>query len=175
MRVLLIEDVKISRITLNYTLKNAKYKVTACATGLEGLEAFRNNAYDVVVTDLRLPKTDGLEILKEVKKSNASLPVIIMTAYASVETAVQALKLGAYDYLTKPFSPDELLSMLKRIRELRRALDENVRLKKRIKSLRSAPLSANPRQCINYKTPLRWLPKTISLFSFRVKAEQAKK
>ena len=134
MRILLIEDEKISRITLNDTLKKAKYKVTACATGLEGLEAFRNNAYDVVVTDLRLPKTDGLEILKEVKKSNASLPVIIMTAYASVETAVQALKLGAYDYLTKPFSPDELLSMLKRIRELRRALDENVRLKKRIKS-----------------------------------------
>ena len=134
MRILLIEDEKISRITLSDTLTKAKYKVTACATGLEGLEAFRKNVYDVVITDLRLPKTNGLEILKEVKKTNASLPVIIMTAYASVETAVQALKLGAYDYLTKPFSPDELLSMLQRIRELRRALDENLHLKKRIQS-----------------------------------------
>jgi len=140
MKILLIEDEKITRITLSDTLAKAHYRVRACASGSEGLQAFRREPFDVLITDLRLPKMNGLDILKKVKQANAALPVIIITAYASVETAVSALKLGAYDYLTKPFSPDELLTMLNRLRELRMVLNENKRLKNRLKSFENRTL-----------------------------------
>ncbi len=134
MKILLIEDEKITRITLTDTLQKENYQVTACATGSEGLEALKKLSFDVVITDLRLPRMNGLDILEHIKQSGCTCPVIIITAYATVETAIRALKLGAYDYLTKPFSPDELLVILERIKQFNRVLDENTRLKERIRT-----------------------------------------
>ncbi|MEN8192473.1 MAG: sigma-54 dependent transcriptional regulator [Bacteroidota bacterium] len=132
MRILLIEDEKITRITLTNTLKKEGYDVISCETGVEGLEQFRKGKYDVVITDLRLPKMNGLDILREVKKQSPNTFMIVITAFASVETAVEALKLGAYDYLTKPFSPDQLLSMLDHIRQFHKVQTENIKLRKRL-------------------------------------------
>jgi len=140
MKILLIEDEKITRITLSETLSKKGYDVTACATGTDGLARFREQAFDLVITDLRLPKMNGLDILKKVKENRPQCPVIMMTAYASVESAVQALKLGAYDYLTKPFSPDELLTMLQRLEQYHRVMEENARLKQRISSFENRTL-----------------------------------
>ena len=135
MKILLIEDEKITRITLTNTLRKEGYRVVNSETGKDGLEHFRRENFDVVITDLRLPKMNGLDILKAVKERSPDCFVIVITAYATVETAVEALKMGAYDYLTKPFSPDKLLSMLDHIRQLRTVMDENAQLKAKLQHL----------------------------------------
>ncbi len=140
MHILLIEDEKITRITLTDTLRDEGYAVTVCATGKEGLEAFRTASFDVVLTDLRLPAMSGIDILKHVRSETPDCKVIVMTAYASVDTAVEALKFGAYDYLTKPFSPDELLALLNKIKQLKDVISENIQLKKRIRSFENRTL-----------------------------------
>lgn len=154
MRILLIEDEKITRITLSNTLKKEGYEVVSSASGQEGLELFRKQPFDVVITDLRLPRISGLEVLKEVKERAPDCTVIMMTAYGTVETAVEALKMGAYDYLTKPFSPDKLLSMLQHLQQFHKVLDENVRLKKRLKLFENRVIVGN-------SPPMRRLLETI--------------
>ncbi len=132
MKILLVEDEKISRITLTDTLTKQGYQVTSCETGRAGKEALENDSFEVVITDLRLPDLDGLELVKLAKTRESGCTVIVITGFATVETAVTALKLGAYDYLTKPFSPDKLLSMLANIQQLHSVIRENIQLKKQI-------------------------------------------
>ncbi len=129
MKILLIEDEKISRITLNDTLRKEGHEVTPCETGVKGMEFLERKKFDVVITDLRLPKMNGLDVVKAAKEKSGDCAVIVITAYATVETAVTALKLGAYDYLTKPFSPDRLITMLNNIQQLQEVINENARLK----------------------------------------------
>jgi DNA-binding NtrC family response regulator len=133
MRILLIEDEKITRKTLTDFISKEDYQIESAGDGLEALEIFEKNKFDVVVTDLRLPGMNGLDILKTIKEKTPDCTVIIITAYATVETAIEALKLGAYDYLTKPFNPDRLISMLNHIRQLNSVLDENIKLKKKLR------------------------------------------
>ena len=140
MKILLIEDEKITRITLSDTLAENGYTVSAFATGIDGLAAFEAHKFDVVLTDLRLPKMSGIDILQKVKEKDPACQVIVMTAYATVDTAVQALKLGAYDYLTKPFSPDELLALLDKLKQLNDIHNENKKLKQRIRSFENRTL-----------------------------------
>ena len=130
MKILLVEDEKITLVTLRDALKKKGFDVTACATGKEGLEKIEQSVYDVVLTDLRLPTMSGTEILKKVKERTPDTHVIVMTAYGTVESAVEALKMGAYDYLTKPFSYDELYILLDKIRDHKKIVEENIRLKK---------------------------------------------
>jgi len=129
MRILLIEDEKITRVTLTDALQKKGHTIVATATGKEGLEAFDRELFDVVITDLKLPSISGLEVLKQVKEKNPAVFVLVMTAYGTVKTAVEALKLGAYDYLTKPFSYEELLIILDKIRDYQTLVTENIRLK----------------------------------------------
>lgn len=129
MKILLVEDEKISRITLHDTLSKEGHDVFPCETGIKGMEYIEREQFDVVITDLRMPTMNGMDIVKAVKEKNSDCAVIVITAYATVETAVTALKLGAYDYLTKPFSPDRLLTMLNNIQQLREVISENARLK----------------------------------------------
>ncbi len=160
MKLLLVEDEKISRITLTDTLRKEGYEVTSCEDGQCGLSEVRQNRFDVVLTDLRLPKADGIEILSEVKKTNPDCAVIIMTAYASLDTAVQALQQGAFDYLTKPFSPDKLLARLEHLRQLRQVLEENTELKRRIRGFEKRVLVGN-------SPPIQRLVEMIGLVAVR--------
>jgi DNA-binding NtrC family response regulator len=132
MKILLVEDERISRISLARMLVKQGIEVVACETGTEGLARLDEDRFDAVVTDLRLPGADGMEILKAAKAKDGECVVIMMTAFATVETAVEALKLGAYDYLMKPFTPEALLHKLAKVRKLREVLSENVLLRKRI-------------------------------------------
>jgi len=136
MKILIVEDEKISLVTLRDALKKKGYDVTACATGNDALEKIEQSVYDVVLTDLRLPSMSGSDILKRVKEKTPDTQVIVMTAYGTVETAVEALKLGAYDYLTKPFSYDELYILLDKIRGHQKIVEENIRLKKALSGTR---------------------------------------
>jgi DNA-binding NtrC family response regulator len=137
MNILLVEDEKITRITLNDVLRKEGHVVMCCENGDHGIAALENHTFDLVITDLRLPGSGGIEILRKAKAQNPETVVIVMTAYGTVDTAVEALKMGAYDYLTKPFAPDRLLSMLQHIDSFRQVLDENERLRQRIQIFES--------------------------------------
>ena len=117
MKLLIIEDEKITRISLSNTLQNEGYNVFSAENGEEGLMIFNAELPDIVITDLRLPKVSGLEILDSIMKTKPDCKVILITAYATVETAVKALKIGAYDYLTKPFVVEEVMVRLKNVRK----------------------------------------------------------
>lgn len=132
MKIMLVEDEKITRKTLTDILKKENYNIISFNDGAEAHNSLSNNNYDVIITDLRLPGINGMEILKSAKKLNPKTVVIIITAYATVETAIEALKLGAYDYLLKPFSPEQLLSILNHIDQFRFVLSENEKLKNRL-------------------------------------------
>jgi two-component system, NtrC family, response regulator AtoC len=132
MKVLVVEDDRITRLSLADALEREGYQVRVAADGPTGLTSLQQDRFDVVITDLRLPGCSGLEILKMAKAEDPGCDVLIITAHAAVETAVEALKLGAYDYVTKPLSPDKFLSMLRNIHQVRRMRDENAWLHRRL-------------------------------------------
>ncbi len=132
MKILIVEDEKITLVTLRDALRKKGHVVTTCETGKEGLENIKQSAFDVVLTDLRLPAMNGIDILKKVKEKDPNTHVIVMTAYGTIENAVEALQLGAYDYLTKPFSYDELYAILDKIQDHNRIIEENIRLKNKL-------------------------------------------
>jgi len=140
MNILIIEDERVSRVTLTNTIRKEGFEVTSATTAEEGLVAFDAARHAVVITDLRLPKTDGMEVLSRVLAKAPDTKVIMITAYATVDTAITALKLGAYDYLTKPFSPEKLLSILRNIRRLMDVVDENQALRGRLQLLEDRPI-----------------------------------
>lgn len=127
--VILIEDEKLMRITLDDALKSAGYEVISFETGTEALNFLRDNSFDVLVTDVRLPDIDGIDIIRQITRTNEA-QVIVMTAFGTIKDAVDAMKLGAFDYITKPFSLDEFLLLIQRALDVKRLKDENIRLKK---------------------------------------------
>ena len=143
MKLLIIEDEKITRISLTNTLKKEGYEVYAAKDGEEGLSIFKSVLPPVVITDLRLPKLNGIDILTSILSISPACKVILITAFATVETAVTALKIGAYDYLTKPFSPDKLLSILRNINQLQQVMNENLELKNKINLLENRTIIGN--------------------------------
>ncbi|HEX9252556.1 MAG TPA: sigma-54 dependent transcriptional regulator [Ignavibacteriaceae bacterium] len=150
MKIMLVEDEKITRKTLTDILKKENYDVSSYADGTEALNALKQNNFDTVITDLRLPGTNGLDILKAAKEIDPRTIVIIITAYATVETAIDALKLGAYDYLLKPFSPEQLLSILKHIEQLSIVLNENEKLKSRLELFEKKTIIGSSKKVIAF-------------------------
>ncbi len=119
MKILVVDDEKLKRMTLRDDLRESNYDAIAVESPLIGLQLLQQEPFDVLVTDLRMPQMHGIEFLKRVKKEHPHITVIVMTAYASVETAVEALRFGAYNYIKKPFSSDELILMLDKLKALR--------------------------------------------------------
>ncbi len=99
---------------LKETLESEGYKVISACDGTEGYNYLKEGKIDLVLTDLKVPKKNGIDVLKTSKEENPLVPVIIMTAFGSVETAVAAMKEGAFDFITKPFDTDHLLMLIKR-------------------------------------------------------------
>jgi DNA-binding NtrC family response regulator len=127
--ILLVDDEPELRELLGEQLSDAGYRVKVAEDGVSGADHLARQVFDVVICDVRLPRIDGLTLLRRIRKETPATEVILMTAYSDVSQAVSALKEGAYDYLTKPFDVDELLLQVRRIcdnRRLRREL-ENVR------------------------------------------------
>ena len=113
MKLLLVEDEKQLSEALQQILIKNKYTVDAVYNGDEGLDYALTGVYDVIILDIMLPKLNGLEILKMIRKRKISTPVILLTAKGSVDDRILGLDSGADDYLPKPFSPDELLARLR--------------------------------------------------------------
>jgi two-component system NtrC family response regulator len=128
-RILIAEDEKTQRDLLEGFLKKEGFSVEAVSNGKEILQKLQASFFDMALIDYKMPELDGLQTLKEIRRLYPDLPVIMMTAYGTVETAVAAMKEGALDYLTKPIDLDEILLMLQRIIERSNLIRENRELK----------------------------------------------
>ena len=122
------DDVNLRRV-LEFQLTEAGYNVKAASDGAEALELFTHNDIDSVITDLRMPNLSGLELLSKIKAASSETPVIVITAFGEVETAVTAMKAGAFDYVNKPFNRDEILLALERALSFSQTKNENRQLR----------------------------------------------
>jgi len=127
--ILLVDDEPLMRLSMVDALEAAGHDVHAAASGTEGVDALGKKAFDLVITDLRLPGADGLTVLKAAKEKPRQTEALVITAHGSVETAVGAMKLGAFDYITKPFQMDELLLIVERVGQVIALRRENQELK----------------------------------------------
>jgi len=132
-RILVADDEGIIREVLSLLLSSASYEVDLAENGSQALEMIRDRDYGVLLLDLMMPDIDGLQVLEELKKTENSPVPIVLTAFASIDKAVKATKLGAYDFVAKPFKNDELLLVVKNAMEHRRLVEENLRLKKSLR------------------------------------------
>lgn len=133
-KILIVDDEKLMRVSLEDKLTKEGYAVTSLSNAVEGVKMLQSTNFDAVLTDLRLPKMDGMDFLREIKKASPDTVVIIMTAYGSIENAVTAMKEGAYDYVTKPFSLEELTIKLQKALKHKDMIAENIMLKQRVLS-----------------------------------------
>lgn len=124
-----IDDEPVIHDVLAQLLTSEGYEVEISASGEEAMEKFPSQSFDVILLDLLMPGMDGIEVLRRIKKVDPLAPVIIITAYGSVESAISAMKIGALDYVQKPFKHDDLLLAIEKAVERKRLQDENIRLK----------------------------------------------
>lgn len=131
-RILVAEDEKAQRDLLEGFLRKEGFMVKAVSNGKQALEQIHTDLFDLVLLDYKMPELDGLQTLREIRKQCPDLPVVMMTAYGTVETAVASMKEGALDYLTKPIDLDELLLMIQKVLERSTLIRENQELKARL-------------------------------------------
>lgn len=134
-RILVVDDDPSNRVTLERVLKREKYDVVHAGTGREALELFREQPVDLVLTDLKMPGMSGIDLLKAVRTLDPHVEVVVMTAYGTVETAVEAMKEGAYDFAAKPLRRIELVNTLRKALERRRLTLENRQLREQLGKL----------------------------------------
>lgn len=128
--VLVVDDEQVMRDSLRAWLEDEGFEVETADDALKALAMAKERPFDVAVIDIRMPGMDGIVLQKKLREAQADLPVVIITAHASVETAVQAMREGAYDYLMKPFPPEKLTNVIRRVLEHRKLTVENIRLRK---------------------------------------------
>ena len=132
-RILVVDDEKSMCQFLSIMLRKEGYQITAVNTGKKAIEAIRNQRYDVVLSDIRMSGMDGIEVLKEIKAMDPTIPVVIMTAYASQKTAIEAVNQGAFHYLIKHAKNDEIKMVVRNALDMKRVRQENQLLKKQLK------------------------------------------
>jgi DNA-binding NtrC family response regulator len=133
-RILVVDDEEIVVRSCLRILGEGDYEAEGVQSGEEALRRIEEHPYDVVILDIMMPKVDGLEVLRRVKESHPDIDVIMVTGLSQIDTAVRSMKLGAFDYLPKPFDPDELKVVVGRALERRRLLQENLSLKSEVSS-----------------------------------------
>jgi DNA-binding NtrC family response regulator len=129
-RILVADDESSIRIGCHKILSEDGHEVVTVADGLAAVEAFRASAFDLVLLDLSMPGLDGLQVIPRLRELDPSAVVVMITGYASFETAVQAIQAGAYDYVPKPFTPSELRIVVKRALEKRALIVERLELQR---------------------------------------------
>ena len=132
-RILIADDEEVMRDSLSDWLREDGYDVIAVASGAEAVEKVKSEPWSVLMVDLKMPGMDGMEVVRQVKKISPELPIIMVTAYATVDTAVQAMKEGAYDYIAKPFDPEQVGLAIRKIIAHQELLEENVALRQALR------------------------------------------
>jgi two-component system NtrC family response regulator len=143
-RILFIDDDRAGREVALFNLRKAGYEVTAASDGQEGLAAFSPEKFDLVITDVKMPGFSGIDVLRRIRAQSQDIPVLVITAFGNVETAVQAMKEGAYDFIGKPFHRDQLLLSVGKAFERRRLAAEVHDLRIRAGGVERAIVSASP-------------------------------
>ena len=133
-RILIVEDEQAVRETMIDLLSEAGFEVEGAQDGEEAIEKVRETGFNIVITDLKMPRGDGMHVLEQVKKIDKQTIVIICTGYATVDTAVKAMKLGAYEYITKPIQMEEIKLVIERALDYQRLQTENVFLQRQLKT-----------------------------------------
>ncbi len=114
-KILIIDDEDIVRLSCSRTLVPEGYELKMAKNGAEGMKLLEEESFDLVLTDLKMPNMDGIEVLANIKGKWPTTDVVIVTGYQTVETAVKAIKLGAFDYIEKPFTPDMLIATVSNV------------------------------------------------------------
>jgi DNA-binding NtrC family response regulator len=124
-RILVVDDDPLIRSALKDILSGVGgYEVDVAVNGMEGINKIKRDKYDIIFTDLTMPKVNGMDLLKETRSINSSLPVVVITGFSTIENAVLAMKEGAYDFLTKPFKIDRVISLARRISGEKKLLND---------------------------------------------------
>jgi len=131
-RILIVDDEEIVIRSCLRILAADDYEVDTSRDGLDALRKVHEKNYDVLILDIKMPKMDGMEVLQRVKEAKPDIDVIMITGLHDIETAVQAMKMGAFDYLPKPFEPEEFQIVVARAFERRRLMQENISLKSEV-------------------------------------------
>src|SRR5436853_6990139 len=134
-RILIVDDELVVRDSLGKWFTSEGYTARPTSGAREALEVIQQAEFDIALIDIKMPGMDGMELQARLREADPDLTVIIMTGYAAVDTAVQALKLGAYDYITKPVDPDELSHLVANALEHRRARHEVVRVRENLREV----------------------------------------
>ncbi len=163
--IILAEDDRNTREGLKVALEGEGYQVFTAENGKEAVDILKKRSIDLVITDLRMPGMDGMEVLKEVQKNSPSTLVIMLTAYGTVENAVEAMKMGAYDYLTKPINLDRFLLIVKRALSLRKLKEDYEILKKEVEERYSFEniIGQSPKMRSIFQTILQVAPTRASI------------
>src|SRR4030043_1812841 len=130
--ILIVEDGQSQREMVRDFLLSEGHSVAEAENGEKAIETVLNGHFDLILMDYKMPGMDGLEVLKEIKHINPEIDVVIITAYGTIETAVEAMKVGAVDYITKPVDLDELLILVNRVAERRQLIQENKLLREEL-------------------------------------------
>ena len=134
-KILVIDDEKLVRDFLIETLQRKKYDVTGFDSGQKALSHLKDHHYDLVITDMKMPGLTGIDVLKKIKELSPNTIVIIITAYGSIENAVEAMRLGAFNYLIKPFSPDSIEAIIEKAKEHHALVEENTYLRAEVNAV----------------------------------------
>lgn len=119
------------------------YSVSTTSDPLEAAKLIAENDYDLVMTDLRMPEKDGIELIEGARESGYQVPFVVITAYGTIESAIDAMKKGAFDYITKPFRKEHILLTIERVMKYRRLQKENLKLKEEVTRLEGVPGGGN--------------------------------
>ena len=132
--ILIVDDEKNYRIVLTRLLEEAGHRVSAAENPFAALELLQREDVALILSDLRMPKMDGMEFFRAVREGQGEIPFIILTAFATVETALQAMKAGAFDYLTKPFKNEEILVVVEKALDYSRLRRDNDLLRRQLEA-----------------------------------------
>ena len=137
-RIMIVDDEQSVRSSLREWFLEDGFEVETTEDGLDALKKLESGPFDLMIVDLKMPRMDGISLQRRLQEVDPTGTVIILTAFAAVDTAVEALKLGAFDYVTKPVDPDELSHTVRRALEQKRLTEENVRLREKVSELSSS-------------------------------------
>src|SRR5882757_6810842 len=146
--ILIIDDEKAIRKTLGEILSFEGYKIDEAADGEEGLKKFKDRTYDVVLCDIKMPKVDGIEFLQRATESNSDIPIIMISGHGNIETAVEAVKKGAYDYISKPPDLNRLLITIRNAMDKSSLVTETKVLKRKVSKVQEMNGESSPIQKI---------------------------
>jgi diguanylate cyclase (GGDEF)-like protein len=169
--ILVVDDDALSRTLCTDILTGAGHTVTSAATGSEALEVLKDGDFDVVVTDLVMPGMDGIEVLEGVKQYNALIDVVVVTGHSSIESAITALKKGAFEYIRKPLHADELILTVKSSLEKKALLEENQEMRRSLRLFKvgrtiTASLDTEKLYNITLDSMIQTLPASAGLMLF---------